>query len=91
VAVLSGFGTDTFNHLSKYGLDYPLIVHFHAVAFVGYLTLFTVQVALIRQSNLESTVVASDRSLRNVSRKVDSVGRHMAPEIRSLCNTGVYG
>ena len=37
VAVLSGFGTDTFNHLSKYGLDYPLIVHFHAVAFVGYL------------------------------------------------------
>ena len=46
VAVLSGFGTDTFNHLSKYGLDYPLIVHFHAVAFVGYLVLFTVQVTL---------------------------------------------
>ena len=41
--MLSGFGTDTFNHLSKYGLNYPLIVHFHAVAFVGYLTLFTVQ------------------------------------------------
>lgn len=50
VAVLSGFGTDTFNHLSKYGLDYPMIVHFHAVAFVGYLTLFTVQVALIRNA-----------------------------------------
>ena len=50
VAVLSGFGTDTFNHLSKYGLDYPLIVHFHAVAFVGWLTLFTVQVALIRNA-----------------------------------------
>jgi hypothetical protein len=49
VAVLSGFGTDTFNHVSKYGLDYPLIVHFHAVAFVGWLSLFTVQVALIRQ------------------------------------------
>jgi hypothetical protein len=48
VGVLSGFGTDSFNHVSKYGLDYPLIVHFHAVAFVGWLTLFTVQVALIR-------------------------------------------
>jgi hypothetical protein len=48
VAVLSGFGTDSFHHLRKYGLDYPLIVHFHAVAFVGWLILFTVQVALIR-------------------------------------------
>lgn len=42
VAVLSGFGTDSFNHVRKYGLDYPLIVHFHAVAFVGWLTLSTV-------------------------------------------------
>jgi hypothetical protein len=50
VAVLSGFGTDSFHHVSKYGLDYPLIVHFHAVAFVGWLTLFTVQVALIRNA-----------------------------------------
>jgi hypothetical protein len=48
VGVLSGFGTDSFNHVRKHGLDYPLIVHFHAVAFVGWLTLFTVQVALIR-------------------------------------------
>ena len=53
VAVLSGFGTDTFNHLSKFGLDYPLIVHFHALAFVGYLTLFTVQVALIRNARAD--------------------------------------
>jgi len=48
VGVLSGFGTDSFSHLRKYGLDYPLIVHFHAVAFVAWLVLFTVQVALIR-------------------------------------------
>src|SRR5882757_5844551 len=48
VGVLSGFGTESFDHLRKYGLDYPLIVHFHAVAFVGWLVLFTVQVALIR-------------------------------------------
>ena len=53
VGVLSGFGTDTFKHLSKYGLDYPLIVHFHAVAFVGWLVLFTVQVALIRTARAD--------------------------------------
>ncbi len=50
VGVLSGFGTDSFNHVRKYGLDYPLIVHCHAVAFVGWLVLFTVQVALIRNA-----------------------------------------
>ena len=53
MGVLTGFGTDSFNHLRKYGLDYPLIVHFHAVAFVGYLTLFTVQVALIRNARAD--------------------------------------
>jgi len=46
--VLSGFGTDSFDHVRKHGLDYPLIVHFHAVVFVSWLTLFTTQVALIR-------------------------------------------
>jgi hypothetical protein len=51
--VLSGFGTDSFSHLRKYGLDYPLIVHFHAVAFVGWLVLFTVQVALIRTARAD--------------------------------------
>jgi len=53
VAVLSGFGTDSFNHVSKYGLDYPLIVHFHAVAFIGWLTFFTVQVGLIRTARAD--------------------------------------
>jgi len=53
VGVLSGFGTDRFNHLRKYGLDYPLIVHFHAVAFVGWLVLFTVQVTLIRNARAD--------------------------------------
>jgi hypothetical protein len=48
--VLSGFGTDSFNHVRRHGLDYPLIVHCHAVAFVGWLVLFTVQVALIRNA-----------------------------------------
>lgn len=53
VGVLSGFGTDSFNHVRKYGLDYPLIVHFHAVAFVSWLVLFTVQVALIRTARAD--------------------------------------
>jgi hypothetical protein len=53
VAVLSGFGTDSVKHVSKYGLDYPLIVHFHALAFVGWLALFTVQVALIRNARAD--------------------------------------
>jgi hypothetical protein len=53
VAVLSGFGTDSFKHISKYGLDYPWIVHVHAVAFVGYLTLFTAQVAFIRSARID--------------------------------------
>jgi hypothetical protein len=52
-AVLSGFGTDSFAHVSKHGLDYPLIVHFHAVAFVGFLVLFTVQVSLIRAGRVD--------------------------------------
>ncbi|HEY3888902.1 MAG TPA: hypothetical protein VGL73_10035 [Caulobacteraceae bacterium] len=53
VAVLSGFGTDSFDHVSKHGLDYPLIVHFHAMAFVGFLVLFTVQVSLIRAGRVD--------------------------------------
>jgi len=50
VAVLSGFGTERIEHVRQYGLDYPLIVHFHAVAFVGWLALFTVQALLIRNT-----------------------------------------
>jgi hypothetical protein len=53
VGIASGFGTDSFSHISKYGLDYPLIVHFHAVAFVGYLVLFTTQMALIRNGRVD--------------------------------------
>jgi len=53
VGVLSGFGTDSFDHVSKHGLDYPLIVHFHAVAFVGWLVLFTTQVLLIRNGRAD--------------------------------------
>jgi hypothetical protein len=53
VGVLSGFGTESFRHILKHGLDFPLIVHFHAVAFVGFLVLFTVQVGLIRNGRID--------------------------------------
>ena len=48
VGVLSGFGTDSVTHITKHGLDYPLIVHLHAAVFVSYLMLFTAQAAMIR-------------------------------------------
>ena len=53
VGVLSGFGTDSYHHILKYGLDYPPIVHFHAVAFLSFLALFTTQVLLIRNGRAD--------------------------------------
>ena len=53
VGILSGFGTDSFAHVSKHGLDYPPIVHVHALAFVGFLVLFTVQAALVRADRID--------------------------------------
>jgi hypothetical protein len=46
--VLMGFGSD----IAQTGFDYPLIVHVHAAIFVGWLSLFTVQVSLIRVGNV---------------------------------------
>jgi hypothetical protein len=43
-----GFGGDIIAHYAKHRPAYPLIVHVHAIAFVGWLLLFTVQVALVR-------------------------------------------
>ena len=51
VGIISGFGTDSFRHVSQHGLDYPLIVHVHAVTFVAWLALVTVQIWLIRERN----------------------------------------
>ena len=48
IGVLTGFGTSSYQHLTEFGLDYPWIVHVHAVTFVSWLVLFTVQTALIR-------------------------------------------
>ena len=48
LGILMGFGGSIAQHLSSRGAPYPLIVHVHAVIFVGWLVLFTVQVFLIR-------------------------------------------
>lgn len=48
LAILSGFGPQIVKHLQTQAPAYPLIVHFHAVAFVGWLVLLTAQVLLIR-------------------------------------------
>ena len=52
LAMVSGFGLDSFNHIARHGLDYPLIVHVHALVFTTWLALFTVQVVLVRQHDL---------------------------------------
>ena len=47
-AILAGFGPEIAHHVAKKGFSYPLIVHFHAAAFVGWLVLFAIQVGLVR-------------------------------------------
>jgi hypothetical protein len=46
--VAVGFGGDIIHHVSSHAKPYPLIVHIHAIAFVGWLVLLTVQASLIR-------------------------------------------
>jgi hypothetical protein len=51
-AIVSGFGYEMVQRSQHGTLHFPLIVHFHAAAFIGWLVLFTVQVILIRSKNL---------------------------------------
>jgi len=46
--IIAGFGSNIVHHVQAHEAAYPLIVHFHAAAFVGWLVLFTVQILLIR-------------------------------------------
>ncbi|HTT96834.1 MAG TPA: hypothetical protein VMF58_02205 [Rhizomicrobium sp.] len=50
LGIVMGFGGDIVDHLNSKDPPYPLIVHFHAVAFVGWLVVLTTQVLLIRRS-----------------------------------------
>jgi uncharacterized membrane protein YozB (DUF420 family) len=51
VAMLGGFGLDMVQKAAKGKLDYPLIIHVHAVVFGGWLILLTVQMLLIRRGD----------------------------------------
>jgi hypothetical protein len=48
VGVVMGFTPGIVQHFEKHRPPYALIVHMHAAAFVGWLLLLTVQIALIR-------------------------------------------
>ncbi len=52
VGIIRGFGGDISDHLARHQAPYPLIVHFHAVVFVSWLLLFTVQILLIRSKKV---------------------------------------
>lgn len=52
IAMVLGFGLDSFRKFNAGKLDYPWPVHAHAVAFGGWLLLFTAQVLAIRSGNL---------------------------------------
>lgn len=51
IVIISGFGYDLLTVQKARGFKFPLIIHFHAAAFVGWLVLLTVQLALIRKAN----------------------------------------
>jgi hypothetical protein len=48
VGIGLGFGSDLVRHFSTPHVAYPLIVHFHAAVFAGWLAMLTAQVLLIR-------------------------------------------
>ncbi len=52
LGILRGFGSEVIAHISQHKPGYALIVHFHAVVFVGWLALFTVQILLVRTKRL---------------------------------------
>jgi hypothetical protein len=52
VGIVMGFGGSIARHLSTHAAPYPLIIHFHGAVFVGWLVFFTIQILLIRSSNL---------------------------------------
>jgi uncharacterized membrane protein YozB (DUF420 family) len=47
--VVMGFGGDIQDHIVRHKPAFPLIVHFHAVVFVGWVVVLTAQVLLIRR------------------------------------------
>jgi len=53
LGILRGFGGDMIQHVQSHAPAYHLIVHVHAVVYVLWLVLFTVQVFLIRSRKVQ--------------------------------------
>jgi len=66
LGIVMGFGPAIFKHLQT-GQSYPLIIHFHAAFFVGWLLLLTMQLLLIRIRRTD------------LHRKLGMAGMAMAP------------
>jgi hypothetical protein len=54
LGILRGFGAEVVTHVTEHKPAFALIVHFHAVVFVGWLVMFTVEVFLIRTKRLSA-------------------------------------
>ena len=52
VGIISGFGLDLIHHAAG-TRAYPAIVHLHALLFVGWLVLLTIQLLLVRRHRLD--------------------------------------
>jgi hypothetical protein len=53
LGIVSGFGLDMADHIRHSTRAYPLIVHVHALLFIGWLVLLTTQVLLIRNGRID--------------------------------------
>ena len=52
LAIVSGFGYDMVQRGVHGKLHFPAIIHIHAIAFIGWLVLFTTQILLARTNNV---------------------------------------
>jgi hypothetical protein len=52
LGIIRGFGAEIVDHVQKHKAAFALVVHVHAIVFVTWLVLFTVQVLLIRSQKL---------------------------------------
>lgn len=52
-AIISGFTYDLMVYQAARGFQFPSIVHIHALVFVAWLVLFSLQIILIRKNNLQ--------------------------------------
>lgn len=64
--ILMGFVPEIVGKIDKHTFTFPLVVHIHAAAFVGWLLLLTAQITLIRTNN------------RAIHRKLGYVGAGLA-------------